>query len=245
MTAEPWFVAEPGDWAPDRVLLPPDESHHALSVLRLEMADPCCVTDGAGVVARGALAGLDGGRATVSILERAQHARPRPEMVVYQGAATRHKIDDVIERLAELGIAEVVVFRSARAVARWDERKHERMQQRWRAIARAAAKQSRSPFVLRPSGVISWDALVRAVGAEPEALVLWEEASAPLRTGLGRASERIALVVGPEGGLTVDEAGALAEANARLVTLGPRILRTENAAFAAASALLWHHGLFG
>ena len=65
------------------------------------------------------------------------------------------------------------------------------------------------------------------------------------RTGLGRASERIALVVGPEGGLTVDEAGALAEANARLVTLGPRILRTENAAFAAASALLWHHGLFG
>ena len=242
---EPWFVAGPEDWGPDRVLLPADESHHALDVLRLGISDPVLVTDGAGAVVRGTLAGAEGGRAVVRIVERTHHDRPRPEIVVYQGAAKGHKLDGVIERLAELGVAQAIVFHSARAVVRWDERKIARVQQRWAAIARAAAKQARSPFVLSPFAAIAWDDLVRAVAAEPEALVLWEGASSPLRAAVGAPSDRIALVVGPEGGLTDDEADALSAAGARVVSLGSRILRTENAAFAAASALLWHYGLFG
>jgi 16S rRNA (uracil1498-N3)-methyltransferase len=55
----------------------------------------------------------------------------------------------------------------------------------------------------------------------------------------------VALVVGPEGGLDRDEAEALADAGAQLVSLGPRIVRTENAALVAASALFFHYGVIG
>ena len=67
----------------------------------------------------------------------------------------------------------------------------------------------------------------------------------PLRTSLMGMVDRVALVVGPEGGFAREEAEALADAGAQLVSLGPRILRTENAAVVAASVLLFHYGLIG
>jgi 16S rRNA (uracil1498-N3)-methyltransferase len=80
---------------------------------------------------------------------------------------------------------------------------------------------------------------------EPCAVVLWEKASLPLRTALLDATERVALVVGPEGGLAQSEAEALADAGGQLVSLGPQILRTENAATVAAAATMFHYGLIG
>jgi 16S rRNA (uracil1498-N3)-methyltransferase len=77
------------------------------------------------------------------------------------------------------------------------------------------------------------------------AIVLWEEADIPLRTALVGGAERIALVVGPEGGLAREEAEALADAGAQLASLGPHILRTEHAPVVAASALMFHYGLIG
>ena len=76
-------------------------------------------------------------------------------------------------------------------------------------------------------------------------MVLWEEAPLPLRTALHRPPERIALVVGPEGGFTREEAEALADAGGQLVSLAPRILRTENAPIVSAAAVLYHYGLIG
>jgi 16S rRNA (uracil1498-N3)-methyltransferase len=75
--------------------------------------------------------------------------------------------------------------------------------------------------------------------------VLWEEATLPLRTALLRGVERAAVLVGPEGGLDPGEAEALADAGAQLVSLGPRILRTENAALVAVAALQFHYGAIG
>ena len=66
-----------------------------------------------------------------------------------------------------------------------------------------------------------------------------------MRTALHGPADRLAIVVGPEGGLTRDEAEALADAGGQLVSLGPTILRTENAPVVAASAVLYHYGLIG
>ncbi|MFN2593423.1 MAG: RsmE family RNA methyltransferase, partial [Actinomycetota bacterium] len=74
---------------------------------------------------------------------------------------------------------------------------------------------------------------------------LWEEASLPLRSVLVGQSDRIALVVGPEGGLTREETEQLAGAGAAVASLGPRILRTEDAPVVATTALLYHFGLIG
>lgn len=202
------------------------------------------VTDGAGRVARGEITRVDD-RVTVRMAEMIEQRRPRPEIVIYQGAAKAGKLDDLVERLAELGVAEFRAFGSKRTVARWDEAKIEKLHERWQARARAAGKQSRSPFFLDARAGLSWDDLLECIADEPLAITLWEEASLPLRTLLVNGAARIAIVIGPEGGFTSEEAEALAAAGAPPASLGPRILRTENAPLVAASALLYHYGLLG
>ena len=245
MSSTPWFIASPDAWSQSEVALPPDESHHALKVMRVSPPDVIVVTDGKGRVARCAAARVEGERLIAEILEDDHRRALKPRLIVYQGAAKGHKVDSIVERLAELGVAEVWVYESSRSVVRWDDAKVAKLGERWRAIARSAAKQSRSPYVLEAGGGLSWTELQRRVAKEPHAVVLWEEASLPLRTALGAATERIALVVGPEGGLERAEAESLADAGAQLVSLGPQILRTENAAVVTAAALQYHYGLIG
>ena len=225
--------------------MPREESHHALKVLRVAPPDVVTVTDGGGTVARCAAVRVEDDLLYVEVLESQTHRRPRPELVVYQGAAKGHKADDVVERLAELGVAEVRVFESKRSVARWDEAKVGRLNERWAALTRSAAKQSRNPFQTHAVAGLSWTQVVREIAGEPVAVVLWEEASLPLRTALVEGAGRIALVVGPEGGLERAEAEALADAGGQLVSLGPHVLRTENAALVAASAVLYRYGVIG
>ena len=244
MHSGPWFVA-PDGWAGSEIVLAPSESHHALNVMRLKPSEAITVTDGRGMVARGVVARVEDGSVVVEVIEQTQERSPRPEIVVYQAAAKGSKIDDAVERLAELGVAETWIFTSARTVVKWDRDRVARLEQRWTDRAVGAAKQSRNPFVMRVGGGLTWEDLLQRVRTEPLAAVLWEEASLPLRVAVEDTAARIALIVGPEGGLERSEAESLADAGAQLVSLGPRILRTENAAFAAVAALQYHFGLLG
>lgn len=245
MAAAPWFIAPPEDWTQTEVRLPLDESHHALRVMRIAPPDVLTVTDGRGTVARCAASRVESDRLLAEILERQERRRAKPEIVVYQGAAKGHKVDEIVERLAELGVAEVWAFESRRSIVRWTAEKTERASRRWQSIARSAAKQSRNPYVLHAGAGLSFSELTRRIAKEPFTIVLWEEASLPLRTALTGQADRVALVVGPEGGLTREEAESLADAGGQLVSLGPTILRTENAPVVATSALLFHYGILG
>lgn len=245
MSAAAWFFSPPDQWGPDEVVLPVDESHHALRVMRISPPDLLTVTDGRGVLARCCASRVEDDRLVAEILEREERRPLRPQIVVYQGAAKGTKVDDVVERLAELGTAEVWVYTSRRSIVRWDRKKMENLEERWTAIARSTAKQSRNPYAIRTGGGLSWTELLRRVAREPLAVVLWEEAMLPLRTALAGPADRIALVVGPEGGLAQEEAEELADAGAQLVSLGPQILRTQNAPVVGVSALMYHYGLIG
>jgi len=214
-------------------------------VLRIEPPAVVTVTDGKGNVARAAASRVVDDRLVVEILDREERRRATPEIVVYQAAAKGHKLDDAVQCLTELGVAEFWVFESSRSIVKWDRNKVERLNGRWNSIARSAAKQSRNAYLLRAGGGLSWTETVRRVAAEPLACVLWEGATIPLRTTLVGGAERVAVVVGPEGGLAREEAESLADAGAQLASLGPLILRTEHAPVVAASALMFHYGLIG
>lgn len=241
---EPWFFADPGDWTSARVTLSEEETHHATKSLRISPPDVITVTNGRGRIAHCAVMSVDP-RLEAEILDDSFREPVRPRVRIYQGASKGGKLDEVVEKLAELGVDQVCSFASERSVVRWDEDKIERLNQRWAAIARSASKQSRNPHVLRAVAGLSWDELLVKVKGEPLALTLWEEASLPMRTALEGSVDSIALIVGPEGGFTRTEAEALADSGAPLVSLGPNILRTENAALVGASAILYHYGLIG
>lgn len=245
MAAPPWFFAPRENWRSNEVELPADESHHAVKVMRISPPDVLTVTDGKGAVARCAAARVETGRLFAEVLETNEHRRPRPEVVVYQGAAKGHKVDDIVERLAELGTAEVWVYESSRSVVKWDRAKIDKLTERWAAISRSVVKQSRNPFLMQAGGGLSWTELLRRVAREPLAIVLWEDAMLPLRTALSGPADRVAVIVGPEGGFAREEAEQLADAGAQLVSLGPQILRTQNAPVVGVSALLYHYGLIG
>jgi 16S rRNA (uracil1498-N3)-methyltransferase len=238
----PWLFADPPTSDTAVVTLSEEESRHA-RVLRLEQGDEVCLTDGRGAVSRGSVT-ADGNRVVVTVRETRRLDRSPTQIVVYQGAAKGNKIDDLVERLAQVGVAEIHVFFSGRAVVRWDDRKRRSLTRRWEARARSAAKQSRNPWAMTAGPPMSWKGLIAAVASEPYALSLWEDADRALRDRL-KAASRIALVVGPEGGFDAFEVEQLAGVRAIPVSLGPRILRTENAALVAASAILFHVGEIG
>jgi 16S rRNA (uracil1498-N3)-methyltransferase len=228
------------------VVLPPEESHHAVKALRLGPGDELVVTDGGGTVARCAIVGHEEGLVRAEIRERRHCPAPSPTVVVYQGVPKGHKADVVAERLAEVGVGELRFFSSSRAVARWDAVKQMRLARRWEALARSAAKQSRNPHAMKTGVTLLWEELIGSVGQEPHAFTLWEESPEPLRAALpSHRLDRVALIVGPEGGLTSEEVHSLRGAGAVPASLGPIILRTENAALVAVSALLWHFGRIG
>ena len=203
------------------------------------------VIDGCGGMSHAVIARTNGGRVVARIAERQRWPRPAPEIAVYQGAPKGAKGDEVVERIAELGAADIAFFSSERAVARWDSDKAERLTARWEARVHAAAARSHNPHCARIHGVLSWTDLLQRMGAESCAVVLWEQASIPLRERLPSQAERVALVIGPEGGLSSAEVQQLEAAGAVPSSLGSVILRTENAAPAALAALLWHFGRMG
>jgi 16S rRNA (uracil1498-N3)-methyltransferase len=245
LSGSAWFIAPEGDWYPERILLGVEETHHALHVLRVSPAETICVTDGNGTVARCRPDGVTDGRLVASIIEKRHERRPQPEIVLYQAAPKGAKIDEIVERSAELGVTELCIFGSTRTVVRWRGDKVDQLAARWHVKARSAAKQSRNPFVMRTGPAVSWAEMLHRIHHEPVAVTLWEDGSVGLRELLPARAERVALVVGPEGGLTSQEAAELAAEGAASVSLGPRILRTEMASVAATAALLWHYGLIG
>jgi 16S rRNA (uracil1498-N3)-methyltransferase len=241
----PWFIAPLDETGDGRAVLDAVESHHAVRVLRVATSDPITITDGKGTAARCVVTDIAGGTVVARVLETITVRQDRPQLVVYQGAAKGKKLDDVVGQLAQMGVTRLSVYRSNRSVVRWEAEKDRRLVDRWRTIARSAAKQSRSAFVMETGALLDWHELVAEIAREPQALVLWEGADEPLRAHLTDGAERIALVIGPEGGLGTDEAEALRAAGGLLVSLGPRILRTELAPVATATAVLYHYGRLG
>jgi 16S rRNA (uracil1498-N3)-methyltransferase len=234
------FFADPANISGGRVVLTGDEAHHAAKVLRVAMGERITVADGCGRVVEAVVAHVGTDVEADVCGERAIEAR-RPEIWLYQALAKGDKLDDVIEKAGEIGVGRVIPFEASRSIVRWDERKKVRAVDRWRAIARAAAKQSRSPWITAIE-----DIAPDAAGIEPGTFVLHEGASTRLRDVLpDQAPDRIGVAVGPEGGFADDEVTDLEGRGGHVVSLGPRILRTETAGLVAATVIAYRYGSVG
>lgn len=214
---------------------------HAVTVRRIRRGEILIVGDGTGGLARCAVeeTGRDGLAARV--LDRWQVPPVQPPVTVVQALPKTERSELAIELATEAGADSFVGWRAARCVARWEGPRADKGLRRWRAVARAAAQQSRRAHVPSVEGVLSTQTLIQriadAVASAATVLVLHESAVDPLADVPLAHAKSVMLVIGPEGGIARDELAALTGAGAVAVRLGPTVLRTSTAAAVALGAL--------
>lgn len=220
-------------------------AHQLRSVLRLQVGDEIWLLDGRNNSYRTRIDGLDRRSATGTVLScEAVTSEPHCFLTLYQCALKTDKFEWVLQKGTEIGVSRFVPVISSRTVVRPAE-KILKKYDRWQAIIREAAEQSgrgRLPTLGEP---LSWAAaLTDSSGVR---LLPWEETTAAsgvntLGATLDAQPDRaaISLLVGPEGGVSEQEAAEAIAAGWRTVSLGPRILRAETAALVA-SALVLHY----
>ncbi len=218
-----------------------DEGFHAASVRRIRVGEELDLGDGAGAVAHVVVEGVGKGTLTTRVLSRRIVAPPRPEVTIVQALPKSDRSELAIELATEAGADAFVAWQSDRCVARWDgSAKVEKGLRRWQAVARSAARQSRRPYVPPVTSLVSTRDLVAQVNMASDrsvVLVLHESATTPLTAAGLAGADSLTLVVGPEGGISGDELGALTGAGALAVRLGPSVLRTTSAAAVGLGAL--------
>ncbi|PPV00275.1 16S rRNA (uracil(1498)-N(3))-methyltransferase [Xanthomonas populi] len=220
------------------VTLPEESANHLLRVLRLREGDACILFngDGSDYHARITLAGKREARAAVERAEPLCSESPL-SITLIQGIARGEKMDLILQKATELGVAAIVPVNAERTEVKLDPARMEKRVAHWRSVVVSACEQfgrARVPTVAAPLGL--QDA---AQTSDPHALRLTLDPHGAHRLGtLSVATQQTVIVaIGPEGGWSPRDRATLGEAGFSGLQLGPRILRTETAGLAAIAAL--------
>jgi len=227
------------DEVPDGEVVTVDgaEGRHAVDVLRLAAGERVRVSDGRGLLVEGTVLTGESSTLQVQVLARHDVPAPEPTFVLVQALPKGDHGPLAVDLATELGVDRIVPWSAARCVTRWREDRVDKGLARWRAVARAASKQARRPRVPEVTEPMSTRQVCGLLADVDLALVLHEQARRPLAGVTVPATGTVAVVVGPEGGLTDGEVVAFRAAGAHAVRLGAEVLRTSTAGAAALAAL--------
>jgi len=222
--------------------LPRAATEHLLRVLRLGVGAEISLFDGHGGAHRATLTHAARGSARARIHAFDPTERESPLAVTLLQAVSRaEKMDWVLQKATELGVAAIQPVLAERSVMRLDAERSARRHEHWLGVLRSACEQcgrNRVPLLLPAASLDAACAALRA--RTPAALALTLDPAGPstLRQATrGSAISAAALLVGPEGGWSEAELAAAARHGFSAVRFGPRVLRTETAAVAALTAL--------
>ena len=228
-------------WSDEWVVLSPDESHYVLNVHRGRAGQRVTVFDGAGRIGEGEIDDATRHKVRVRIW-RVHYQNMKPPLLWLGQALTKgQKMDLVIQKATELGVARLIPMTTRRAVVQVEGVRAERKVNHWRTVALNAVRQCEAAWQPEVTGVQSLEEFLESP-CRP-AFVLYgafgEEAK-PLPDLFGRckeaSAETVAVLTGPEGGFTDSECETLRQTGAFPADFGETILRAETAALYAASA---------
>lgn len=220
--------------------LPADSGAHIARVLRARPGDPLLLFNGGGEDFHAVIETVRGNRVTVLIGAATPVDNESPlQITLVQSVARGEKMDFVVQKATELGVARIVPVLTRRAVVKLDAEQAQSKREHWQAVAVAACEQcgrARIPQVETPTPVLSY---LGDLDGEQLRLVFEvpTDADQPLHRGASRNVHDVVLAIGPEGGFEPEELEAFALAGFTRHSLGPRILRTETAALAAITCL--------
>jgi 16S rRNA (uracil1498-N3)-methyltransferase len=229
------------------VELPKETAAHLAKVLRARSGDEFVLFNGDGREFTGVIEAVRGNRVEAVIgAPRNVDVESRLSVTLVQCLPRGEKMDFVVQKATELGVARIVPVTSQRTVVRLDEQQANTKQSHWRSVAVSACEQcgrARLPEIEHPKPLLNY--LGRLSPGGPRRWVLEPHTPGPVpRDPLPDGAPLIAaeIAVGPEGGFAEDELEAFRLAGFSRLSLGPRVLRTETAAIAA---MVWLQTLFG
>ncbi|MCL6471699.1 MAG: 16S rRNA (uracil(1498)-N(3))-methyltransferase [Firmicutes bacterium] len=216
------------------------DARHIRDVLRLRAGEVIEVVDPEGVVSDVEIVNISDEKVTGKVIKSYRPEEGLPEVFLFQALPKGTKMDDIVRKSVEIGVTGIFPMLTERVVVKVEPEKAARKVERWQKIATEAAKQSHRTLIPKVSPVLSFsDALVQLEGFD-EVIVFWEEERAqfPYEV-LDVSAKRVALVIGPEGGLADSEVLSLKEIGAKIVTLGESILRVETAGPVAIALIVY------
>jgi 16S rRNA (uracil1498-N3)-methyltransferase len=213
------------------------EAKHAVTVRRMLQGEAIAVSDGAGVKIRGQVTKV--GKDTLEINVESVEVIPAPSVQLHlvQALAKGDRDELAIQACTELGLQGVIPWQADRSISIWKDEKKTKGQTRWQTIVAEAAKQSLRAYVPVVEQVQNSQELVSKLSNFDLVLILDPEAKQSIAQWALPAEGSVALVVGPEGGMSEAELEAFAVAGFSSVRLGSGVLRTSTAGMAAVSFL--------
>jgi 16S rRNA (uracil1498-N3)-methyltransferase len=227
------------------VTLSGPEAKHAVTVNRTRAGERLAIGNGRGLMVAGPVIRAGGAELAIEVDALDVARAPDQRIVLVQALAKGDRDELAVQAATELGIDAVIPWAADRSVSRWEGAKVEKGRERWATIAREAAKQSIRAW-LPEVGELATTRQLAALAATHRLLVLEPTATMRLTSTQFQAEPHdardIALVVGPEGGISPAELDRLDAAGAELVRLGETVLRTSTAGPAALAVL---NGILG
>lgn len=217
------------------------ERKHIARVLRLRLGDELelCFEDGREFIATIVSESREGMGCEI-VRENLVDRELRARIDLYQGLPKQKKLDSIVQKAVECGVARIIPVEMERSVAEIKEAKASTKQQRLAEIARGAASQSKRGYVPEVEPAYPFQSILPRLASYDLVLLCDEEEARPLcalSQEIVQAST-LALIIGPEGGISSKEREVL-KVLAKPVSLGPRILRTETASIVILSQLAY------
>lgn len=165
------------------------------------------------------------------------------ELILYQGLPKGTKTELILQKSTEVGVKDFYLYTSERSIVKIKDEKKERSKiDRWNLICEEAAKQSKRDYIPSVKDILNFKEMLE--GLSGEIIVPYENEEkkyiGEALKDIGRKKvKKINLIIGPEGGFEKWEIEMLKEKGAHIVSLGPRILRTETAAIVSSALILY------
>ena len=222
--------------------LPDDAAHHASRVLRLRIGDSVQIFNGNGSEYHGVISHIGGKQVVVDNLTRINADRESPlPVLLAQALSSNEKMDWVIQKATEVGVAQIQPLATERSVARLSPERAAKRTEHWQQVAISACEQCGRnvlPVIHAPLDIMVWLQQVRISDAGkyillPQGATSLHSQPKPQGTAM--------LLIGAEGGFTQAESDSAQLCGFTPIRLGARVLRTETAAVAglAAMQMLW------
>lgn len=234
----------------DTAVIDGEDVKHIYKVLRLEEGDQVGLNDCRGAEYLAEITDVNKKEVTLRIIRRLETNNESPiDIYLYQGLPKSQKMDLIAQKATELGVKEITPVITERVVVKNELGEYKKLD-RWNRIALEACKQSKRTLIPKINQPMEFDEMLKAVERVDLILVPYESQEGKglkkVCQGIDRAAVKsAAIVIGPEGGFEPSEIEALERMGAEIITLGPRILRTETAGFVCAALLLYELGDLG